>query len=243
MQGVRFTEDWLIQHQAKMAGHKAVSAAPVRVEADATTVPGAKARDEAKAVVERKQACRTASADGSHDPQLGAGAVAAERVSRGGNRPGSVAGERRLIQRNARPGALGGDVTGGERPAPNLKHKLNRPEEDLQIATAELLDLGLPQGWRWWHTPNQRGTRKFWEQKLLKALGVKPGVQDVTIVGPNPRLVIIELKSDTGGLSKAQREWRDFYRSIGVPWFLARSLEDVIAACVDAGVPLRVRAS
>lgn len=129
-------------------------------------------------------------------------------------------------------------VTGGERPAPKSKQ---RPEEDLQIAVAELLDLGLPQGWRWWHTPNQRGTRKYWEQKLLKALGVKAGIQDVTIVGPDPRLVIIELKSDTGGLSKAQREWRDFYWSIGVPWFLARSVEDVIAACHDAGVPLRVR--
>jgi hypothetical protein len=106
---------------------------------------------------------------------------------------------------------------------------------------AELLDLGLPQGWRWWHTPNQKGTRKPWEQRLLKALGVKAGVQDVTIVGPDQRLVIIELKSRLGRLSEAQKDWRDFYISAGIPWFIARSIGDVIAACQDAGVPLRVR--
>lgn len=252
-----FTEDWYQQHQARMAGLKAHAvAAPAPsatrlgpVSAGQPPAAGervekspaesrAKALDEANVVVGNGEACPNASAAGGHGPQLGAGAAAAERVSRGSSGPVAAESERRLGLRKARPGALAGDVTGGERPAPKSKQ---RPEEVLQIAVAELLDLGLPQGWRWWHTPNQRGTRKFWEQQLLKALGVKAGIQDVTIVGPDPRLVIIELKSGTGSLSKAQREWRDYYRSIGVPWFLARSIEDVIAACQDAGVPLRVR--
>lgn len=121
------------------------------------------------------------------------------------------------------------------------KRAHNRPEEDIQKQVAEYLDLALPPDLRWWHTPNQRGTRKKWEVALLKALGVKPGVQDITIVGRGPRVIIIEMKSGAGSLNKAQKDWRDFYRSVGIPWFLCRSLEDVIAALEDCGVRLRAR--
>jgi hypothetical protein len=115
------------------------------------------------------------------------------------------------------------------------------PEEEIQKQVAEFLDYALPDDFRWWHTPNQRGTRKQWENALLKALGVKAGVQDVTIVGPNPRLIIIEIKAEKGSLSRSQRDWRDFYQSIGVPWFLCRSLDEVIDALESLQVRLKAR--
>lgn len=221
-----FTEEWLQQHNAKMAAQR-VAGAGVRV---------------LDRPVDAASSAQPAVAVGNTGSQQGRGALSPDTTNGGvvaTGLSGSACGAR-VKAVGVTPAVARAMPQAGERPATNCKQ---RPEEVLQIAVAELLDLGLPQGWRWWHTPNQRGTRKYWEQKLLKALGVKAGIQDVTIVGPDPRLVIIELKSDTGSLSKSQREWRDFYRSIGVPWFLARTIDDVIAACQDAGVPLRVRAS
>ncbi len=71
--------------------------------------PLAKARDEAEAVGIDRATYRKVR-----------GAAKAERVSRelGLRKP---SGGRRLLQRKARPCALGGDVTGGERPATNFR--------------------------------------------------------------------------------------------------------------------------
>lgn len=245
MQGVRWSEEDLKAHKLRLAGHKPVPAAarpapaaPALVPADATTDPRAKARDEAKAVVEEKQACGSAGAGGSHEPRPGARAVAAERVSRGGSRPGSAAGERRLIQPKARPCALAGDVTGGERPAPKSKRKLNRPEQDLQIQQVEFLDWALVAPWRFLHVPNG-GYRTPAEAAIMKAMGQKEGAADILFLGPRWPFVWIENKSLKGTLSDPQKEWRDWCHSIGAPWFLCRSLDDLVAACADAGVPLR----
>jgi hypothetical protein len=54
--------------------------------------------------------------------------------------------------------------------------------------------------------------------------------------------VAIELKSATGSLSRPQRAWRDWCRAIGAPWFLCRSLDDVIEALESLQIRLRVRA-
>lgn len=219
-----FTEDWLQQHQAKMAAQRAAGGVRVLerpVDATSSAQPAVAGSNTG-----------SQQGRGTLSPDTTNGGVVATGLS------GSACGAR-VKALGVTPAVARATPQAGERPAP--KSKKQRPEEVLQIAAAELLDLALPQGWRWWHTPNQRGTRKFWEQQLLKALGVKAGVQDITIVGPDPRLVIIELKAGDGKLSRSQKDWRDFYRSIGVPWFLARSIEDVISSCQDAGVPLRAR--
>lgn len=54
---------------------------------------------------------------------------------------------------------------------------MRHPEDDLQKAVAQLLDL---LGWLWWHTPNG-GKRSAREAARLKAMGVKAGVPDVLI--------------------------------------------------------------
>jgi hypothetical protein len=106
---------------------------------------------------------------------------------------------------------------------------------------AQFLDASLPADWRWFHTPNESGTRARWENQRLSALGVKPGVADVILLKPDGRDVWIELKSARGVLSEAQKGWRDWRRSIGAAWFLCRSLEDVVAALEDCGCALRGR--
>ena len=125
-------------------------------------------------------------------------------------------------------------------------HARKHPEQDLQKAVIELLDAALPLDWRAVHVPNG-GWRSKIEAGILKAMGVRPGFPDLALIGRDrirDRLVVIELKAKGKGgrLSEAQEEWRDWFLRLGIPWFLCRSIEDVIAACEDAGVPLRVAA-
>lgn len=221
-----FDEDWLQKHQARMAGLKA--------HAVATPAPSATTESRAKAGVDGPRVSK-ASSHSLPDGRQSIGGVAAcgpELVSR---QPRADADEER---RNN----LG--VTGGERPAP--KRKRRTPEQDFQKDCVKFLNAALPPSWRVVHIPNG-GTTGGHKAKIVggirKAMGVREGFPDLMLVGPG-RSVAIELKAAGRRgkvLSTAQEEWRDWFASVGLPWFLARSVEDVIAACHDAGVPLRVR--
>jgi len=78
---------------------------------------------------------------------------------------------------------------------------------------------------------------------LLKAFGVKKGAADVLILGWPASFIWIELKTATGTLTREQKDWRDWCRSIGAPWFLCRSLDDVIEALESLQIRLLARAS
>jgi hypothetical protein len=54
-------------------------------------------------------------------------------------------------------------------------------------------------------------------------------------------LVGLELKSRTGGLSKAQREMRELFQAVGARYARVRTLEDVQNELQMAGVPLHAR--
>jgi hypothetical protein len=130
--------------------------------------------------------------------------------------------------------------------APVSRPKRGHPEDDLQRQVAEFLDLALPHPLKWLHIPNG-GKRDPVVAAILKAFGTKEGAADCLILGwmtpeGRPTFIWIELKSPTGSLSPPQREWRDWCRSIGAPWFLCRSLDDVIAALTSLEIRLRVRA-
>lgn len=140
--------------------------------------------------------------------------------------------------------AGGSPTPGGEGVEKHSPHQSKRghPEDDLQRAVAELLDWALPADHRWMHVPNG-GRRDAREAARLKGMGVKPGAADVLILRPAPKsFVWIELKAPKGVLSDVQKDWRDWCLSIGAPWALCRSVDEVVAACVDADVKLRVRA-
>lgn len=231
MTGLRWTEDQLREHQAKVAGRTRV----IDRDSEASNDPQAKVRDEAKAV--------------GRDPRHGSGqnhgTADAERASR---EPAlrKAGGERRLLQRNARPCALGGDVTGGERPATKSRRKRNRPEQKLQIAAVNYLNASLPKDWRVVHVPNgvaAQGKKAKIANSIRKAMGVRAGFTDLIILGPPNRFVVAEAKFGRGELSDDQEEWRDWFLSIGAPWFVFRTIEELVAGCVDAGVPLRGRLS
>ena len=245
-----FTEDWYQQHQARMAG--------LKTHAVAAPAPSATTNTSSE-----KTSCL--SVRGANDPEqkrdttgVTAGETAQDpeplrvMTPAGRNRQAEraaelpLAGQRRgnaTSYPNAVAAARRG-VTGGERPAP--KSKRRTPEQDFQKDCVRFLNAALPPSWRVVHVPNG-GTTGGHKAKIVggirKAMGVREGFPDLMLVGPG-RSVAIELKAAGRRgkvLSTAQEEWRDWFASVGLPWFLARSIEDVIAACQDAGVPLRVR--
>jgi hypothetical protein len=77
--------------------------------------------------------------------------------------------------------------------------------------------------------------------QLRKARGQKAGVPDYLVVHHGVTLWM-EFKSGSS-LSEPQKLTRDALRANGHAWALVRSLEDVEAACVEAGIPLRASVS
>ena len=126
-----------------------------------------------------------------------------------------------------------------------MRRILNRPEEDLHRATADLFGTILPPEVFWWHTPNQRGTRKRWENELLKALGVKAGFPDFGLLYEG-RAYFIELKpadkrnQKNGGLSDKQVECHADLGAAGCQVATCYTPEEV-EGTVRAWVPVRGR--
>jgi len=110
---------------------------------------------------------------------------------------------------------------------------MHHPEDDLQRAVAEYLDL---QGWLWWHTPNG-GRRDKREAARFRRLGVRPGVPDVLIFerwqdGEEQGFgVAIELKAGKGRLSPEQ--FRTLAELDRRGWWaaVAWTLDEVIEIC------------
>lgn len=130
----------------------------------------------------------------------------------------------------------------------HVKH----PEEILHKVIVQYLQLGLPRGWIFWCTPNQRGTRKAWEVKLLSGLGVRAGIPDLFVAGEG-KVIGMEIKAPVGTLksgdkSKAKPKLSDAQISTigelaeaGIPTVIVRSVDEAIEALKALGVPLNGR--
>lgn len=107
-----------------------------------------------------------------------------------------------------------------------------KSEDQIQIEVARWLDHKLPKDWRWYHCPNG-GFRKKATAGRFKAMGLKSGVPDIIICRPNGPDIWIELKSFGGVLQATQKEWRDWAKANGRPFFVARSVGEVEACLKD----------
>jgi hypothetical protein len=130
---------------------------------------------------------------------------------------------------------------------------MQRPEEVLQRALVQHLRLRLEPPWMFWANTNQRGTRKAWEQQILVSLGLKAGIPDLFVLGPDRLLIGIECKAPatklkSGAKSKAkprftasQEEVLPQLAALGVPTIVARDIDDAIAALSSLGAKFRGR--
>jgi hypothetical protein len=80
-----------------------------------------------------------------------------------------------------------------------------------------------------WHTPNG-GYRTPTEARRLIDMGVLPGVLDVQILAPMGRCYFIEVKREDGTLEPSQEAFIAFCMNRGVPYCIARSIDDVKTA-------------
>ena len=113
-------------------------------------------------------------------------------------------------------------------------------EGDFQRDAKDLLDLILKPPAFAWHPPNE-GKRSKATGGILKAQGMMAGAPDIVLFLPVGRVICFELKSKTGRMSDAQKDFRDLCIACGIPYFVVRTLaeiEDHLTAC---NVPTRVR--
>lgn len=103
---------------------------------------------------------------------------------------------------------------------------MRRPEQALQQLVASYIDAAYPQ-LVWWHTPNSSGNRGQRLGGILRAMGVKSGVPDLTLVLPDGRCAFVELKAKRGRLTETQEAFRKRATACDAFWAEARSLEEV----------------
>lgn len=130
---------------------------------------------------------------------------------------------------------------------------MKRPEEQLQRAIVQQLELRLEAPWLFWANTAQRGTRKAWEQAILKALGQRAGIPDLFVLGPGPKLIGLECKAPPeplkrGGVSKSKPRLNDAQQAmfprlagLGVPVIVCRDVDDALAALSTLGATFRGR--
>jgi hypothetical protein len=83
---------------------------------------------------------------------------------------------------------------------------------------------------------------------MLAWLGLRPGWPDILVLHPAPRsvegcrqviVVGLELKTEVGRQSPVQRAVAAEFAAAGASYALCRSIDDVHAALVAAGIPMR----
>ena len=74
------------------------------------------------------------------------------------------------------------------------------------------------------HVPNG-GQRNAIEGAKLKAMGVVAGVADLLLIHKG-RLYAIELKTETGVQSKAQKIWQSTVEAVGARYYIVCSLDE-----------------
>lgn len=119
--------------------------------------------------------------------------------------------------------------------------QLTGDEDALAKSVAEFLRLAMPADVPWWHTPNggarvqvertdARTGRKYRfspEAQKLKAMGVLPGVPDLTFILPNGQAAFIELKVGANDLSDEQIDLRARLLCNHCGYQVARSVDQV----------------
>jgi hypothetical protein len=108
----------------------------------------------------------------------------------------------------------------GESKSTASEHKLQSQIVSLISRIApDLMFYAVPNG----------GRRSLTVAVKLKAEGVRAGIPDLAFILRDGRAAFAEVKTPTGSLSKAQRDFRDWAIAHGVPWACVRSPEEMIA--------------
>ena len=89
----------------------------------------------------------------------------------------------------------------------------------------------------WFHVPNE-GFRSPIMGRLMKRMGLVPGVADFVIVQPakpHAQVWFLELKTEHGHQSESQKRFERRCKDAGVEYVLARGLEQALEALSSRG--------
>jgi hypothetical protein len=114
----------------------------------------------------------------------------------------------------------------------------SNPETRLHCAAVDYIRWVCPDCLVW-HTPNG-GKRSQETARLMKRLGVMPGVFDLTMMLPNGQHVYLEAKVGANDLTEMQRFFRDELILRGIPYVVFRSLTDVETFIIQNNIPNRL---
>lgn len=102
------------------------------------------------------------------------------------------------------------------------------PELKIHIAIFNWIKAVAPQCIPF-HAANG-GWRTASEGAQFQALGVLPGIPDIGVIASGGCVYWIEVKSDEGTLSKAQRAVHERFMLMSVPYAVCRSIDDARTA-------------
>ena len=115
--------------------------------------------------------------------------------------------------------------------------KRKTPEQDLQKAVAQYLDMVLSPEIVW-TAINPVPAKSKAVAGLCKAMGLKAGILDLAFWWDG-KSALIELKAMTGTWSPAQKDMIGRLRAARIPTRTCRSLMEVDLALDDLGIPHR----
>ena len=84
------------------------------------------------------------------------------------------------------------------------------------------------------------GKRSKETARLMKALGVMPGVFDLILITPDGRHCYLEAKSDGGRLSPEQQWFKSELILRGIPYVVFRNLADIETFVQQNAIPNRL---
>ncbi len=142
----------------------------------------------------------------------------------------------RLGERQDRGGERRAAGVSGAAAVAEVAVKPAHAEWDFQTTVAKFLDLALPVG-AFWTSIDMGPARSKAVGGMRKARGLKAGVPDALIIWGNIALWL-EIKTQRGQLSDAQKNVRAALLANGHLWALVRSIDDVVTACAMARIPL-----
>src|SRR5262245_27424011 len=111
-------------------------------------------------------------------------------------------------------------------PHAERRRRRRRPEQDLQRAVLEHLELYSVPNCDWFHVGNG-GWRSPVEAKVLKSLGVRPGVPDLILIRDGQTFGL-ELKTEIGKLTSVQRTAHVLMRAAGAEVEVAYGIDEAI---------------
>lgn len=107
-------------------------------------------------------------------------------------------------------------------------------ELQSHIGVADALRAACRPLWLWSHFPAGEH-RSVATGHRLKRMGLQKGWSDFVLMSPEAMVHWLEMKRGKAPLTEEQEAFRDACWAIGVPWALARSLDEALHQLVEWG--------